>query len=372
MLLVGALLFLRTFQNLASVNTGMATAGVMTVLFDLRRAEIPAANLAAVQRAVLERVQRLPGVIGAAASWITPLTGSGWNEAVIVDGKRQDSYPNVNRVSPEFFPVLGISLQAGRLLNERDTPGAPPAAVVTRAFVRKYMNDRDPVGRAFRFEQPPGEAPIVYQIVGVVADAKYSALRDDIQPLVFLAAAQEPEPEAGASLLVKANGSTALTAGVIGIAREVSPSILVTVGSLDKQIHDSLVTERLMAILSGFFGALAGVLAAIGLYGVMSYMVAQRRQEIGIRMALGADRNRVLWMIGREAGVLVTIGVLAGAAMAAFVAKYATTLLFGLEARDPWTFGLAAAVLVAVAVGATLLPALRASRLQPTTALRES
>ena len=127
-----------------------------------------------------------------------------------------------------------------------------------------------------------------------------------------------------------------------------------------------------MATLSGFFGGLAGILAAIGLYGVMSYMVAQRRQEIGIRMALGADRGRVLWMIGREAGLLVSIGVVTGVVMAAFVAKYATALLFGLQPRDPWTFGLAATVLIVVAAAATLLPALRAARLEPTTALRDS
>jgi ABC-type antimicrobial peptide transport system permease subunit len=159
---------------------------------------------------------------------------------------------------------------------------------------------------------------------------------------------------------------------VIAAARAVNPAILVNLRSLDDQIQSSLVTERLMAMLSGFFGVLAGILAAIGLYGVMSYMVAQRRQEIGIRMALGADRGRVLLLIGREAGGLVIVGAVIGVSMAAFAVKYANTLLFGLEPRDPMTFAIAVGILVAVALVATFLPAFRAARLEPTTALRDS
>jgi len=377
-LLVGALLFVRTFHNLASVDTGLTTAGVMTAEFDLRGANVPTANLLVFQQEFLERIQRVPSVAGAASVGLFPLSGGGWNQTVVVDGKSYDTYPNLNRVSPDFFPVLGVPLQAGRLFDATDTPTGPPVAVVTRAFVKKFMSDRDPIGRTFRFEQPPGESPVTYQVIGVVADSKYLALRDEISPIVYLSSAQETQPDPGIALLIKsrttntANTRDTLTEDVIAASRAVNPAILVTLRGLDDQIQSSLVTERLMAMLSGFFGALAGLLAAIGLYGVMSYMVAQRRQEIGVRMALGADRGRVLWLIGREAGALVIFGAVIGVSMAAFAVRYADTLLFGLKPRDPVTFISAVGILVAVAVLATFLPAIRASRLQPTTALRDS
>jgi predicted permease len=381
-LLVGALLFLRTFRNLAHVDTGLDTTGVFEADFDLRRTSLPPDRMLPFQIDFLDRVKRAPGVANAASIAVTPISGGGWNETLIIDGKPQETYPNINRVSPEYFDVLRIPLQAGRIFDARDTRSSQPVAVVTSAFVKRYMNDSSPLGRTFRFEQAPGDTPLTYEIIGVAADAKYLDLREKIGPIVYLPLSQDGDPSRNISILVRssragaagasAGGSSGLTAAMIAAARDADPSILVTVSSLSEQIQGSLLTERLMAMLSGFFGLLAGLLAAIGLYGVMSYTVAQRRQEIGIRMALGADRRRVLWMIGREAGLLVVIGVAAGAIAAAFAVKYADTLLFGLKPRDPFTFAAAVAVLAAVAVIATLVPALRASRLHPTTALRDS
>lgn len=368
-LLVAALLFMRTFQNLATVDTGLNTSGAVMAIFDLRQAHVAKEHLSAYKRDFLARLRQTPGVMNAASTDLFPLDGSSWNQTVVVDGVRRDGHPNVNRVSPEFFSVFGISLRAGRVFDDRDTVGAPNAAVVTREFVQTYLNDRDPIGRTFQFEQRANDTPVIYHVVGVVSDSKYTNLRDNIGPIAYLAASQETAPTPDLGVVLRASQS-GFAAHVIELARATDPSILVAFKSYDELVRSSLVTERMMASLSGFFGGLAGLLAAIGLYGVMSYTVAQRRQEIGVRMALGADRSTVLWMIGREAGMLVLAGVVIGALLAAYAVRYADALLFGLKPRDPLTFSVAMVILVGVATLATLLPAIRAARLNPLAALR--
>ncbi|HUR21380.1 MAG TPA: FtsX-like permease family protein, partial [Vicinamibacterales bacterium] len=371
-LLVSALLFVRTFRNLASVDVGFTTEGVVMADFDFRRANLPPETHVAFHRAMIERVRAVPGVAGVTPISIVPVSGSGWNQTLMIDGKRQEKYPNINQVGANFFELLDIPLKAGRTFSDADTPESPPVAVVNQAFVDRYLSDRDPIGRVFHFEVGPGEVDKAMQVVGVVGNTKYSGLREDTGPIIFLNYAQEPEPGASVTTLVRlARPNTPITRELVSVAAAANSNILVTVRGLDDQIADSLVRERLMAMLSGFFGMLAVLLAAIGLYGVMSYMVAQRRQEIGIRMALGAGRGRVLRMVLGESSVLVLIGVAAGACIAVYASRYAKSLLFGLTPNDPITIAFAVAGLALIGCASSFFPAWRAARVEPTTALRD-
>lgn len=372
-LLVGALLFVRTFQNLASVDVGFTTTGVVATNFDFRRANLPPETHPEFHRAMIERVRRVPGVAGATPVSIVPVSGSGWNQALIVDGKVQEGYPNINQVGRDFFTLLDIPFTAGRTFSETDTPESPRTAVVNQAFVAKYLSDRDPIGRVFRFELGPGEVDRPMQVVGVVGNTKYSGLRQATGPIIFLNYAQEAEPGASVTALVRlARPETPIIREMVSVAAAANPNILVTATNMDTLIGDSLVRERMMAMLSGFFGMLAALLAAIGLYGVMSYMVAQRRQEIGIRMALGAGQGRVLRMVFGESSLLVIIGVIAGAGLAVYASRYAKSLLFGLTPTDPLTIVAAVAGLALIGCASAFIPAWRAARVAPTTALRDS
>lgn len=371
-LLVGALLFVRTFRNLATVDVGFTTAGIVATDFDFRRANVAPEGQREFQRLLLERVKTIPGIVGATPVSIVPVSGSGWNQSLVIDGKPQEGYPNVNQVGGEYFDLLDISLTAGRTFNEQDTPASPRVAVVNKAFVERYMKDRDPIGRVFQFETGPGEPNPPIHVVGVAANTKYSDVRTENGPLVFLAYSQDPSPGASLTTLVRVSRpGTSITREAVDLAGRVNSNMLVTVVDLERQMGESLGRERLMAMLSGFFGGLALLLAAVGLYGVMSYMVQQRRQEIGIRMALGAGRGRVLRMVLRESAVLVAVGVAAGAALAIFSGRYAESLLFGLTPNDPLTIALSVAGLAVIGAAASLIPAWRAARVEPTTALRE-
>ena len=219
---------------------------------------------------------------------------------------------------------------------------------------------------------PPDTPRPLYQIVGVARDSKYDDLREAFAPLIFVPAAQDDLAATTVRVVVRSSGRVAqVTAAVTALAHDVHPTSVVTFRTMESQVKDSLLRERLIATLSGFFGGLAALLATIGLYGVMSYMVARRRNEIGIRMALGADRAEVIRMVMREAGVLLAAGIGVGLLLSIAATRAATTLLFGLRPGDPATLAMAAGGLGVVAMLASYLPARRAARLDPTEALRE-
>lgn len=371
-LLVGALLFTRTFWNLANADVGFSTDGVVAVDFDLRRSRLAPEAQPAFHRALLDRVRAIPGLQAASAVSITAMSGSGWNQSIVIDGKVQAGYPHVNQVSDNFFALLDIPLKKGRTFTERDTVESPRVVVVNEAFVARYFPGADPIGRTVTLEGRPEEANPPMEIVGVAADTKYNDIRDERDPIMYLAYTQDPNPGPSLSTIVRSPLATsALTQATVAAASQLSGDVLVTTYPLQQPIDDGLARERMMAALSGFFGMLAVLLAAIGLYGVMSYMVAQRRQEIGIRMALGAGRGRVLSMVLREALVLVVIGVAAGAGLAIMAGRSAETLLFGLTPTDPVTIVSSVAGLALIGALASLVPAWRAARVEPTTALRQ-
>jgi predicted permease len=371
-LLVGALLFARSLRNLTSLDPGFRPEGVLTAALDLRKANIPEDARAALTARLVERVRAIPGVLSVAQAFTTPVGGNFWNNRIVIGGALQKDYANFNSVGPGYFAALGIRLAAGRDFDARDTTQAPKVAIVTESFVRTFLGGRDAIGQSFQIDASPGEPQPFLQIVGVTKDTKYSDLREPFAPLAHLAAMQDEHP--GQSLLLVVRADTAMTAVTAAATRaiaEVNPAIAIQYQTVRDQVQQSLLRERLMARLSGFFGGLAVLIATIGLYGVMSYMVARRRLEIGVRMALGADRGMVIRMVLGEAAVLLGIGLVVGAGLSVLAARTADTFLYGLKPGDPPTIALAMAGLAAVTLLASWIPARRASRLAPTVALRE-
>jgi putative ABC transport system permease protein len=327
-LVVGALLFARSLRNLTSLDPGFRQDGVLMASLDMRKANIPKDARAAMNARIMERVRAIPGVVAVAQAFMTPVGGSFWNNRILIGGAIQKPAVNFNSVGPGYFRTLGIRLASGRDFDGRDTPESPKVAIVTEAFVRTYLGGSDPIGQSFQIEEGVGQPRPFYEIVGVARDTKYTDLREPFAPLAHIAATQETEPDERLRLVIRAE--TAMTAVTPALTREitgVNPAIAVQYQTMKTQVQQSLVRERLMATLSGFFGGLAVLIATIGLYGVMSYMVARRRIEIGVRMALGADRGRVVRMIVREAAVLLAAGLVIGAVLSVFAARTADTFL---------------------------------------------
>jgi predicted permease len=371
-LLVGALLFTRSLMNLSTMDPGFRQDGVLTAAMDLRKTNTPEDGRAALNARLIGRVRAIPGVLAVAEAFTTPVGGDFWNNRIIVGGVIQKVDPNFNGVGPGYFDAMGIRLVAGRDFDARDTPQSPRVAIVSESFAKRILGGRDPLGQSFQIEPGPGEQQPLMQIVGVTRDVKYSNLREPFAPLVHVAATQDAHPDQRLSLVVRSNTRmAAVSAAITRAITEVNPAITVQYQTIRTQVRQSLLRERLMATLSGFFGGLAVLIATIGLYGVMSYTVSRRRTEIGVRMALGADRGTVVRMIVREAAALLGAGLIIGAVLSVFAARTAATFLYELGPGDPSTIALAMASLAAVTLLASWVPARRASRLAPTVALRE-
>jgi predicted permease len=374
-LMVGALLFVRSFQKLLNVDAGFQRDGVLVANVGLPRRKDSAERLTAIHEDLLRRINALPEVESASEVAIVPISGSGWNNNIRIEGVTSQGdgrlLSNFNRVGPRYFETMGMRLVAGRLFNERDTLTSTKVAIVNETFARRFLGGGSPVGKVFRVEGAPGETPPPIEIIGMVKDSKYREMRENIEPLTFLATTQEGDPGRSMDFVLRSPASlVAVTTSVKRMVAEVDPSISISFQNLQTQIRESLILERLMAMLSGFFGFLAGLLATIGLYGVISYSVARRTHEIGIRIALGAHRGAVIRLVLGEAAILLSIGLVVGTVLAIFAARTASSMLFGLQPHDPLTIGLAVAALATVGLVASYLPALRAAKVDPMIALR--
>jgi putative ABC transport system permease protein len=381
-LVVAAGLFMRTFSSLANLHLGFDRDRVLLVNINAQRTEIPPADRLTTYDRIRQSVLTVPGVASAAVSFVTPVSGNTWNNRIDVSGgvplpERQRS-SNFNAVTPGWFATFGTPVVAGRDINDGDRKGAPPVVLVNQAFGRKFLNGASPLGHTVTigsggpFVQPPRE------VVGVVADAVYRSLREPVPATMYVPLAQfddsrSPAPASMSVSVRTATGSPAL------LARSVSAAIVIvnrdlalTFRPLADQVNASLTQERLVAMLSGFFGALALLLAGLGLYGVTSYAVSRRRTEIGIRMALGAAPAGVVRLVLSRVTLLVGIGVVLGAGVSVWASQFVATLLYGLEPRDPVTLAGSAAVLATVGALAGWLPAHRASRIDPAEVLRDS
>lgn len=373
-LLFGALLFARSLQKVLSVDAGFKQDGVVIAHVDFSKLELPKERRQEYKRELLDQLRAVPGVESVAHATIVPMSGSGWNDRVDIPGANppKSGVPMFNRVSPGYFQTLNTSFLAGRDFDGRDTLNSPKVAIVNEAFARTLFDGASPLGKRFQVETSPGEPQLIYEIVGLVRNTKYQSLREDFPATAYLAAAQEPSPNEGVQLMIRSGlPPAAVTGAVRQRLLEVSPQLGFDFRVFKTQILDGLMRERLMATLSGFFGFLAVLLASVGLYGVLSFMVTQRRSEIGLRMALGADRFRIIKLILKDAGFLLVGGLAIGGVLAALAARFAESMLYGLKPGDPLTIALAVLTLGAVALFASYLPARRAARQDPMAALRD-
>ena len=371
-LLTGALLFVRTFNNLVTLDAGFDQDHLLVADIDGTTANIPKESRVEFKQQMAAKLRALPGVTSAAIVAMVPLGGNFWNENVAIPGREADpKVANFDQVGPGYFSAMRTPLLAGRDFNDQDNASSPLVAVVTETFAKKFFAGANPVGLTLA-KLDLGHERKIYQIIGMVKDSKYADLREEYSPMVYVADAQDRSPDPEVEVVVRSDQPMdQLTGEVKRAVAETNPALVLKFRVFRTMVKEGLLRERLMATLSGFFGALAAVLAMIGLYGVISYMVVRRRNEIGIRMALGADRGSILAMVLREAAVLLGTGILIGAALAVAGGSTVRALLYGLTPSDPSTLVFAAMGLSAVAALASLLPAQRASRLDPMVALRD-
>jgi putative ABC transport system permease protein len=370
-LLVGAGLFLRSFLKLTTIPSGFDRSNVLLVTADMQNAHFTSKQEEAAREEILKSLRALPGVESAGNSLTTPIGGATWDNVIFLHGKSSPQPDDVyfNAISPGFFDTLHMHLLNGRDITEQDLAGSALVSVVNQTFARRFFPGENPVGQYFHQEGDPGKPGPPILIVGLVADAKYDSLQEEFSPTAFFPSSQAQI--SGSSYLVRTHSNPlALERPVEAVFVAVNDRIALRFTTLERQVEDSISRERLLATLSGFFGALALLLAMIGLYGMLSYIVSQRRQEIGIRMALGAGASSILRLVLGEVAALLAIGVGAGLAIAALAGRVVEKLLFNLHARDAWTMALSAAALIAVSLVAAWLPARRASRVDPVSALR--
>lgn len=368
-LLVAALLFVRSFRNLMTFDPGMRESGIIRAFLGYWQLNLPPDRWMEFERQLLAEVQATPGVLSAATVTQVPLWGGSWSHRVHV-GSAQ-GFSKFTWVSPDYFTTMGIPVIRGRGFNRNDTTASPRVAVVNQAFARRFTGG-DPIGRTLRTVQEPNYPSTVYQIVGVIPDTRYNDIRGETPAQTFAPASQFPAQGPWANVMIHSSlPSDVLMATLKHKLARSHPDVITELTDFQKGIRDGLLQERMMATLSGFFGALAAMLAMVGLYGVVSYMVARRRNEIGIRLALGAGRGQVLAMVMREAARLLAIGVAVGTVLSLFAGHGAGSLLFGLKPYDPPTLVAAALMLALIAAAASFIPARRASNLDPMAALRD-
>ncbi len=396
-LVASAGLFARTFAGLASASLGFETNRVLLVDVNALGTEIPPLARTGVYERIRQRVEAVPGVASAGVSLISPVSGAIWSRRVdlagsVIPAAERSTGPEgfgftdaripsneplavFNAISPDWLSTYRTRLVAGRDISTVDGASSARVALVNEAFARKFLNGANPIGRTLRTMTIDRPAP--REIVGLVADAVYRDVREPILPTVYIPLAQldrDPamvSPPAVALAIRASSGSAAaLTRSVAAAIAEINPRLTLTFTPLADQVSDTFVQERLLAMLSGFFGALALLLAAIGLYGLTSYAVGLRRAEIAIRMALGATRASVIHLVMRRVTMLLAAGIPVGLVVSVWASRFVATLLYGLEPGDPLTLAWAAAALAAVGAIAGWIPAWRASRLEPTILLQ--
>ena len=378
LLLIGAGLLIRTLRNLQHVDMGFNANNLLLFKVEPSLLGYEEEKLADLYQRSFNRLEAVPGVQSVTFSRSPLLAQSSWTSSVYLpgeigsDGKPRDSNVKMHSVRENFFKTLEIPLLVGRGLTEQDDARAPRVAVVNQAFAKAHFGDENPIGKRFGFE-PTKQNDI--EIVGLVRDAKYTSQRDEIQPTVYQSWRQVLRRMTFATFEVRTAGDPAASiAGIRQAMREVDSNLpLSNIRTQVQQADQTLSLERMFAKLLTLFGLIAQQLAAIGLYGVMAYVVSQRTHEIGIRMALGADRRNVLMMVVRQGMVLTIVGIAIGLAAAYVLTKYLeslTSMLFGVEPRDPWTFAFIGILLAVVALVACLVPARRATKVDPLRALR--
>lgn len=370
-LLVGALLFVRSFWNLMAIDPGFREKDILIARIGLQGVRLSRETSPPFVQSLLDHVKAIPQVELAATSTHLPLyPGVFWNLGVRADNAEGSA--KFTWISPGYFQTLGIPLLAGRDFSDRDTTTSPHVAVVNEAFARTFLGG-EALGKMFRTNEEVDYPEATYQIVGLIRDTKYEQLREPTPPMAFVPASQFPAAANHYFLFIFVRSTAPLSALIPAVREklsEVNPEISVEFNVFKTQIQNGLTRERLMALLSAFFGGLAALLAMIGLYGVISYIVTMRKNEIGIRMALGASRGMIIKGILKQTMYVLVVGVTLGLVLALAASQGAASLLFGLHPNDPFALICAAGFLIIIALAASYVPALRASRVDPSIALR--
>ncbi len=380
-LVIVAGLFLRSFNNLLTLDTGFDRTNVMMISANAHNANLSPEQRDVLWRQAILRLGALPGVRSVSESVITPISGLGWNsffrKQTGASPAGRNALANINAVSPEYFATLRSPILAGRAFDTSDAAGAPLVGVINETMARRFFGNNGPIGQYVYYDQGPTQVQPLVQIVGVVVDAKYRTLRETTPATMYFPVAQLTEPHAQTmteqpSFEVRTSMSpAAIVRSSEQVLTTLNGSISMNFRTLEEQVNDSLRQDQLLATLSGFFGGLALLLAMIGLYGVLAYMVTQRRKEIGIRMALGAGRGSILGLVMRDVSILLAAGTVVGVGISLWATHFMQKMLFNLNPRDAKTIILSVAVLSAVALLAGYLPARRAARLDPNVILRD-
>ncbi|HEX6324452.1 MAG TPA: ABC transporter permease [Vicinamibacterales bacterium] len=373
MLLVAAGgLFARSLQNLRQFDPGFASDGLVTFTVEPSLNGYTQPRIQDLLSRIREGAGRVPGVRSASMAVVPIMANSQWRSTVAVDGYQaaegEDMNPEINAVGPGFFQTLSIQMLMGRDFDERDRAGAPRVAIVNETFARYFYKGENAVGRRFGIGREPAGS---IEIIGVVRDAKTTAVKDETQRVVYTPIMQEEQLD-GAAFYVRTSSEAAMPGQAIReLVRGLDPALpIFDLQTMEARMRDALFPDRLLATLSTAFALLATLLAAVGLYGVMSYAVARRRKEIGVRMALGADAGQVQRMVLGEISVMAAIGIVIGLGAAVGLGSLVQSALFGMSPLDPVALAGAVTLLTAVILVAGWMPARRASRVEPLRALR--
>ncbi|PYU00047.1 MAG: hypothetical protein DMG38_09170 [Acidobacteria bacterium] len=375
-LVVAAGLLLRSFAKLARLDLGFDRNSVLLLGTNLKAAKVPADSQIATYEAIETRLRALPGIVSVGRSMITPLEGGAWNQIVKTDWSNaltdDEALTWLNSVSPGYFETLHAPLLEGRDFTSTDSKTSRKVAIINQTLGRRFFPGLNPIGRTFQLKGVSGQFGPPIEVVGVVKDAKYQSIREDIHPTAFFPDVQlSPEfAEAENFELRTAVRPSALVSSIQAAVASVNKEIALEFDTLTDQVNHSMIRERLLAMLSSFFGALALLLAMIGLYGTLSYLVSQRQAEFGIRAALGAPPGSILLLVIRDVLAVLCGGMAAGVVISLATVRVLHDLLFGLPPRDAITLAAAASILSIVAFVAGYLPARRAMRVDPMVALR--
>jgi predicted permease len=380
-LLIGAGLFIRTLHNLVTADAGFDTAHILSFTVNPAENGYDAIRVKQFMTSLVERLQASPGVVAAGVATHGLLEGGSWNNAMTIEGRPESGPRRLtlnNMITPGYFNAMSMRLVSGRAFDHRDermtaAPRGTAAfrvAIANEAFVKQYLEGESAIGRHVGFGNDPG-TPTPIEIVGVVSNAKYTSVRDEIGPQLFFPVLEWADPRIFV-VYVRTNADpAAMVPTARAVIHDLDPILpLHDVHTLEQKLDQSLANERLLASLSAIFGLLATLLAMVGLHGVVAYMVTRRTREIGIRMAIGALPRDVAWLILRDVVWIVATGIALGFPLAWASTRLVQGQLYGVTPIDPAAIAAAVGVQLIVATIAGLIPARRAARMNPTTALR--
>jgi predicted permease len=379
-LLCGAALFLRSLQNLTHVDAGFRRDSVLTMRVSMPLPKISAtardesARIGRMWEGLLEPLRALPQVRAMSVSSAIPLGGQRRGLAMEVSGQpprpEREQGIAINEVSSEYFDAFGVRLLAGRVFTKDDQGRSARVAILNETAARGAFHGSNPLGHRVTF--PGQNVAAEYEVVGIVRDTRYETLRKEAEPMVYVPTEQAMSPLAEVSLAIRSEGASGLLPLVRRSIREAVPAGFITnVATIQQLVDESLLQERLLSLLASLFGGLASLLAAIGLYGIVSFTVIRRTREIGVRIAMGAQRKAVLWLILCDTVRLAGIGIALGIPIVLAAKKYIASELFGVRGTDPIAIAEATLLLTCVALAAGIWPAWRASRLDPIASLRQ-